>query len=192
MYNKHQVDAIIGQKIRECFSDAYTVARFNAKKDFKKNERCGNKWSVARALVALNDVAKNPDKYFAPENTYDAWKQRALDYVKNHPEDVEKASSPQYVYDVAFGAIVQQPYTIVFDRIYPVIHDYFGYGDADYMDFCGAVQNYYYHNEFKVSPYEPSILDFAEKMSKRAKIVKQKNPVTRAVMHWLAGNKRQY
>ena len=191
MYNKHQVDAIIGQKIRECFSDMYDVARFNAKKDFKKNERCGNKWSVARALVALNDVAKNPDKYFAPENTYDAWKQRALDYVANHPEWV-KAYTTQYVYNVAMGCIVQQPYTIVFDKIYPVIHDYFGYGDADYMEFCGAVQNYYYHQIFNTSPYGPTIFDFADKMSKRAKIVKQKNPVTRAVMHWLAGNKRQY
>lgn len=191
MYNKQQVDAVIGQKIRECFSDAYTVAKFNAKKNFKKNERCGNKWNMARALVALNDVAKNPDKYFAPKNTYDAWKQRAREYVANHPEEV-KAYTAQYVYYVAFGAIVKQPCSIVFDKIYPVIHDYFGYGDADYMEFCGAVQNYYYRNEFKVSPYEPMILDFAEKMSKRAKIVKQKNPVKRAVMHWLAGNKRQY
>ncbi len=185
MYNKQQVDAVIGQKIRECFSDMYDVARFNAKKDFKKNERCGNKWSVARALVALNDVAKNPDKYFAPKNTYDAWKQRALDYVKNHPEDVRKYGA-SYVYDVAFGAIVQQPYTIVFDNICSVCLD------SDLWDFCGAVQDYYYRNVFKVSPYEPMILDFAEKMSRRAKIVKQKNPVKRAVMHLLAGNKRQY
>ena len=73
-----------------------------------------------------------------------------------------------------------------------MIHDYFGYGDAEYYDFSKAVQNYYYRNEFKVSPYEPTILDFAEKISKRAKIVKQKNPVKRAVTHWLAGNKRQY
>ena len=191
MYNKQQVDAVIGQKIRECFSDMYDVAKFNAKKDFKKNAKKGNKWKVARALVALNDVAKNPDKYFAPKNTYDAWKQRAIEQVKNHPEDVRKYGE-QYVYNVAFGAIVQQPHSIVFDKIYPVIHDYFGYGDAEYYDVSKAVQDYYYRNEFKVSLYEPTILDFAEKMSKRAKIVKQKNPIKRAVMHWLAGNKRQY
>jgi len=172
--------------IKNAFADAYTVAKFNGKKDFKKNAKNGNKWNVARALVALNDVAKNPDKYFAPKNTYDAWKQRALDYVKNHPEDVEKASSPRYVYDLAMGCIVQQPYTIVFDNICSVCLD------SDLWDFSKAVQDYYYRNEFKVSPYELMILDFAEKMSKRAKIVKQKNPVTRAVMHWLAGNKKQY
>lgn len=178
--------------IKNAFADAYTVARFNAKKDFKKNAKKGNKWNVARALVMLNDVAQNPDKYFSPENTYDAWKQRALDCVKNHPEDVKKCGE-QYVYNVAFGAIVQQPHNIVFDKIYPVIHDYFGYDDADYMDFCGAVQNYYYRNVFSgiMMPYEPTIFDFAEKMSKRANIVKQ-TPVKRAVMHWLAGNKRQY
>ena len=130
---------------------------------------------------------KNPDKYFAPKNTYDAWKQRAREYVANHPEEV-KAYTAQYVYNVAFGAIVQQPYTIVFDKICSVCLD----SDFDLWDFCGAVQDYYYRNEFKVSPYEPTILDFAEKISKRANIVKQKNPVKRAVMHLLGGNKRQY
>lgn len=171
--------------IKNAFADAYTVAKFNAKKDFKKNERCGNKWNVARALVALNDVAKNPDKYFAPKNTYDAWKQRAIEQVKNHPEDVKKCGA-SYVYSVAFGAIVQQPYTLVFDNICSVCLD------SDLWDFCGAVQNYYYRDIFKGNLYELIIFDFAEKMSKRAKIVKQKNPVKRGVMHWWAGNKRQY
>ena len=171
--------------IKNAFADMYTVARFNAKKDFKKNESCGNKWNVERALVALNDVAKNPDKYFAPENTYDAWKQRALDYVANHPEWV-KAYTTQYVYNVAMGCIVQQPYTIVFDNIRYVCLD-----NRDLWDFCGAVQNYYYKQGNDLLNYT-TIQDFAEKMSKRAKIVKQKNPVKRAVMHWWAGNKRQY
>lgn len=177
--------------IKNAFADAYVVAKFNAKKNFQKNVKNGNKWNVARALVALNDVAQNPDKYFSPENTYDAWKQRAREYAANHPETV-KEYNEKYVYDLAMGCIVKQPYSIVFDKIYPVIHDYFGYGDADYMGFCGAVQNYYYHKIFNTRPYEPTIFDFAEKMSKRAKIVKQKNPVKRAVMHWWAGNKRQY
>jgi len=173
--------------IKNAFADAYIVAKFNAKKNFKENAKNSNKWNVARALVMLNNVAQNPDKYFAPENTYDAWKQRALDYVKNHPEEV-KAYTAQYVYKVAFGAIVQQPHNIVFDKICSVCLG------SDLWDFSEAVQNYYYRNVLRgiMMPYELTIFDFAEKMSKRAKIVKQKNPVKRAVMHLLAGNKRQY
>lgn len=169
--------------IKNAFADMYTVARFNAKKNFK-NEKYSGKRNLVRVLVPLKNVAQNPDKYFAPENTFDAWERRAREYAANHPEDVKKYGE-QYVYNVAFGCVVKQPREMVFDEIKIAL------SCDGLFDFCGAVQDYYYEQGNALLNHT-IIQDFADKMSKRAKIVKQKNPIKRAVMHWWAGNKRQY
>ncbi len=168
--------------IKNAFADAYTVARFNVMRNFK-NKKYGEKKNLVCVLVPLKNVAQNPDEYFAPENTYDAWKQRAREYVANHPEDVRKYGA-SYVYRLAFGCVVKQPYSIVFDEIKIAL------SCDGLFDFCEAVQNCYYGQGNDLLNYT-TIQDFAHKMSERANIVKQ-NPVKRAVMHWLAGNKRQY
>ena len=172
--------------VKECFENMYVVARFDAKKNFKSIKKNGDKWDMARALVFLNNVAKNPDKYFSVESTNGAWDARVDKYISQHDfaNDINKWGLG-YVRGLVKGCIVESPALIVHRNVKPVV------SDSNLWSFCGVVQNLYY-SQIQPTTYvdKQFLIDYAKKMADLAKIAKQKNPVKRKVMELINTNAR--
>ena len=186
MYNNKVVNAICRQKIEQCFRDLYVIARFYAKKDFKTNENKGAKWDIARSLVALKDIANNPDKYFSFENTNAEWNARVQDYIAKSATAEQSISQYgiDYVRSVTKGSLVETPGSIVFNKINPL------FKALDLWSFCENVQDFYYQKRFKqIYVREGEIIDFANKVAESAKVLRQENPVKRNVQLFFQSNR---
>lgn len=178
MYINKVVNAMCRQKIEQAFKDLFFVACFYAKKDFAKNEKQGKKWEIARALVFLEDVSQNPDKHFAYEFTNAAWDARVEDYIAKSAT-AEKSIAEHgidYVRSVVKGSRVDSPSGIVFNKISPL------FKPMDLLCFCQNVQDFYYQKHYKcIYVNHAEIINFANKVAKSAKILKQKNSVKRGL-----------
>lgn len=174
----HDLKAVIKQS----FEDLYVIARFYAKKDFAKNEKQNAKWDIARSLVFLKDVANNPDKHFAYEFTNAAWDKRVEDYIAKSAlaEQSIAEHGIDYVRSVTKGSLVEQPSSIVFNKINPL------FKALNLWSFCENVQSFYYQKHFKnIYVSDREIVCFANKVAKTARILEQKNPVKRSVQLFL-------
>ena len=170
--------------IKQCFENIYFVAKADARKNFKEDKKAGNMLDIARALVVLGDVAKNPDKYFSVESTNAAWDARVENYIKN--TDVAKKQIEKYgikyVRAITKGSIVESPCSIVFNKVSPV------FKDREFWCFCEEVENFYYRSMDKhIFVNEAYIRDYADKIAAWTKTAKQKNPVKYFFSEWLNG-----
>ena len=165
--------------IKTCFENMYIVARFDAKNNYKDYKKRGEQYNIARALVFLNGVSKNPDKYFSVEHTNNAWNTRVEEYLKNGEsvqQDVQKYGI-EYMRRLAKGSLVAGPGDIVFDKVSPVMRD------TGLLDFCKEVQNFYYKDLYKNTYVnERFIGEYAHKIFELASIAKQANPLKRGIM----------
>ena len=175
--------------IKKCFMDMYIVARADMKKHFKADKRQGKQWDFARSLVFLADVAKNPDKHFAPAFTNAAWNKRTFDYMEKSAltkQDIAKYGV-DYVAAVTKGSLVSGPGAIVADKI--------GYAvqSSDVWNFCDAVQDFYYQDNYETYVNESYIKDVATQFSKWASVAQSKSCVSRKLKEFVFGGyQRQY
>lgn len=175
--------------IKKCFMDMYIVARADMKKHFKADKRQGKQWDFARSLVFLADVAKNPDKHFAPAFTNAAWNKRTFDYMEKSSllkQDIAE-HGVDYVVAVTKGSFVSGPGAIVADKI--------GYAvqGNDVRNFCDAVQSFYYQEHHKTYVNECYIKDVATRFAKWASVAQSKSCVSRKLKEFVFGGyQRQY
>ena len=170
--------------IKQCFENIYVIARQDVKKHFKDDKKRGTQWDVARSLVFLRDVAKNPDKYFAPEYTNAAWDARVDEYIKTSGlSDVQiKKYGIKYVRSLTKGSLVEQPFSVVFNKVYPVFQEKGLYA------FCEMVQDFYYQDFFKnVYVSESGIREYAEQIEKWANVARSGNCITRGIKKQIYG-----
>lgn len=169
--------------IKQCFMDMYVVARADMKKHFKADKKQGKQWNGARSLVFLADVAKNPDKHFAPEYTNAAWNKRTFDYMEKSSlskQDIAK-HGVDYVAGITKGSLVWGPGDVVADKIK------YAFQNRDVWNFCNAVQNFYYQDNYETYVNERYIKDFAAQVSKWAKVAQSKSCVSRNLNEFVFG-----
>ena len=116
--------------IKEGFGTLAALARVRLKKRWKSMDlehRC----AAARALVYMEQVAKNPDNYFSRSMTEKAWRERARKYAES-----KKMADIRGAY-----YIVQDPTGIVWYSAMPAFFD--GNG-VEYYSFSKDVQQWMY------------------------------------------------
>lgn len=173
--------------VKTCFRDMYVAARFNAKKNYKVYKKQNLQYHIARSLVFLEDVSKNPDKYFSVEFTNAAWNKRVEDYIKNNKminQDI-KIYGMEYMRKVVKGSLVFGPGDIVCNNIkaaWPV---------RGLHDFCQEVELLYY-KDLRSPNYvnETFIKEYAYNIHALAEIAKQKNPLKRGLMKMFCNYQR--
>ena len=136
------------------FDSLTGLARARLKTRWKKmsfKEKC----AAARALVYMQQVAKNPDAYFSRKATEDAWRQRAIEYAKD--------KKIAYLCDAYY--IVQDPTGVVWDNASSAFFD--GNG-ADYYNFCKSVQQWMYDTRSNI--YATQIVEGANEYKKEYEI----------------------
>ena len=173
--------------IKQCFQDIYTVARADVKKHFKSDCINGQKLNNARALVFLRDVAKNPDKYFAPEYTKESWCARIDDMVMRQDADRMQCQDiyeygMDYVRRQYAAHIVAGPEDLVDNEIGGIFRDM---GPNGFYMFCQKVRAYYYNHGLVDDKF---IREYANKIAKWAKVANAKNFVQRGVMKMAYGS----
>lgn len=109
------------------------------------------KRAAARALVYMQQVAKNPDAYFSRGATELAWRQRAVEYAKE--KNLADFRMAYYV--------VQCPTGVVWQNAMPAFFDANG---RNYYNFCKSVEYWMYnmHN----NRYAQQIVEDANKYKK--------------------------
>lgn len=174
--------------VKQCFENIYTIVRQDAKKHFKSDKKNGEQWNIARSLVFLGGVAKNPDMYFAPEYTNAAWNKRTREYMKKSSlvqQDIAKYGV-DYVAGVVKGSIVEAPFSIVFHK------SILAFQDVAFYTFCEKVQDFYYQYIEKTYVDERFIQEYAQKIAKWAKIVQTKNCIARGIKKQVYGSYERY
>ncbi|MBO5704601.1 MAG: hypothetical protein J6R99_01130 [Alphaproteobacteria bacterium] len=146
------------QEVRESvkvgFDSLTGLARARLKTRWKKmslKEKC----AAARALVYMQQVAKNPDAYFSRKATEDAWHQRAVEYAKD--------KKIAYLRDAYY--IVQDPTGVVCDNASSAFFDANG---RNYYNFCKSVQQWMY--DMRSNIYATQIVEDANKYKKEYEI----------------------
>ena len=176
--------------ITQCFADIYDIVRVNMKKNFKRDAKHGKKWDFARALVFLGDVAKNPDKHFAPEYTNAAWDKRVEEYIATSPTakfSIEKYGI-KYVRSVTKGSLAEHPSGVVYHKVEPIFQD------REFWNFCEKVQDFYYQDFFKnVYVDDRFIKSYAKKIADWARVAREHNALKRGLIKTFVGAyERQY
>jgi len=176
--------------IKQCFVDIYDIVRADMKKNFKSDAKRGQKWDFARALVFLGDVAKNPEKYFAPEYTNAAWDKRVDEWIATSSlsEQRIKQYGIDYVRKVTKGSLAEPPFGIVYHKMESVFQD------REFWNFCDKVQDFYYQDFFReVYVDKEYIKSYAKKIAGWARVAREHNFVKRNVAQFVHGGyKRQY
>ena len=146
MYKKYQ-EQEVRSAIKSGLKSLTDLARVRIK-PFWKNMDLKERCAVARSLVYMEHVAKNPDAYFSRESTEAAWNQRAMEYAQQ--KKLHDLSSAYY--------IVQDPTGIVWHKALGVFFD--GNG-RDYYNFCKSVQQWMY--DTRSDTYATEIVENAKK-----------------------------
>ena len=183
MYSKKMVNAMCKQNIEQCFKDMYIVTRFDVKQHFREYKECGKLYDIVRALVYLEHVAKNPEQYFAPEYTLDAWNKR-LDEKINSRRELRDAVREYGIDKVRYnirGSFGETPHDIVWRSIDAAVRD-----DA-LLDFCSCVEDFYYRDidPTRKQNYFGFILEYSKEMAELSKIVQRRDSVNRKIMNFL-------
>ena len=176
--------------IRNGFAAYHGIARAQIARNWAKMAH-GERVAVARALVYLGGVARNPAEYFSRIETEEDWMWRANEYAK------EKGIRASYAF-----YIVPNPTVMVLNNVTPLFESG---TSADFFYFCSLVQKWEYNrtdnkaaSDFIAAQSANKIIKLAERVSNQAKKIAQFNnamkpvmQVKRGIMTLVRGNRQK-
>lgn len=174
MANRKYIETDIYEIISCAFNNLNLLARKDLEKARKKMSQ-KDKWLAECALVYMNDVAKNPAKYFSRAYTEQAWHNRALEYAKKN--NLKQTWQALY--------IVETPAMIANSKM----TDAFVKPELRHVCFnlCEAIKDWEYHRTAKRCNYEhdaEKVIGLANRIDSVCKIATM-NPVKRKWMEFV-------
>ena len=125
-YKEADVRNAIKQGLKN-YADLARVRVKSAWKNMSLQEQC----AVARSLVFMEHVAKNPDAYFSRETTEESWRKRATEYMRT--KRFFDFGLAYYMVADPTGVVMSNANAAFFDR-----------NSREYERFCKAVQQWMY------------------------------------------------
>ncbi len=122
-------DKEVYKSIKSGLKDLKILARYNLAKRWMKIPK-KTRWSIGRALVYMEHVAKNPEAYFSKATTEDPWKERVKEWAKKNNANME----------LSFH-LVQDPKDIVFCNTSIAMDENLS---SIYHNFCQKIQDWEY------------------------------------------------
>lgn len=143
--------------IKSGFSDFRILARASLKQKWPKMS-IGDRYAVGRALVFINRVATNPEKYFSREKTCNDWVARGDKWNMEH-------GLPKGDFH-AFYIVPSPTDVVVNESAAAFIAD--GNLMRKYYNFCKDIQNWEYDRTASKSCFRERAYEFGDKITRDA------------------------
>ncbi len=161
-YNEEMIYRVISSTLMD-----YKILMADATRGYLSKMDMGERCAAARNLVFMEEVAKNPAKYFSRRATESDWIARANSYAKE-----KNITDMRHAY-----YIVPSPTTLVTNRLTDLPVSVSADLRAEYYRFCEAVKNWEYARTSQ-DPRERAIeflvaSEIFERANKAAKMVQR-------------------
>lgn len=164
-------DTVVRNAIKTGLESFVLLAKDNLRKRWTVLKR-EDKYAAARALVFMNELARNPELHFARENTQKAWVERAEKYALD--KKLEKTEEAYYIVESPQIMVVAKAQGALTGNLY-----------AAFFAFCTDIQQWEYDrtspnkNNRYLAPVSAEILvEKSEKLHASAKMT-IKHPVVK-------------